>query len=55
MPIQRWMVERKYEKDRQLLQIVEVYAVGEGKEVVEKENQQWTHKSRLILVNSHNC
>ena len=48
----RWMVERKYEKNRELLQIVEVYAVGEKKELVKKENRQWTHKRRLLLVDS---
>lgn len=30
----RWMIERKYESDRQLLQIVEIYAEKENKEVV---------------------
>ena len=52
MTTPRWMVERKYEKDRQLLQVVEVYAVGENKELVKKENRKYTHKRRLLLVDA---
>jgi len=44
----RWMIERKYERDRQLLQIVEVYAENESKEVVKAENKQWSYKRHLI-------
>ncbi|HLR69449.1 MAG TPA: hypothetical protein VK105_20370 [Virgibacillus sp.] len=44
----RWMIERKYERDRQLLQIVEVYAPNENKELVKAENKQWTYKKELI-------
>ena len=46
--MRRWMIERKYERDRELLQIVEVYAPHENKELVKKENRRWTHKRHLI-------
>lgn len=46
----RWMVERRYEKNRELYQLVEIYADGEDKEIVKKENRKWTHKRRLIKV-----
>ena len=44
------MIERKYERNRELLTIIEVYAEGENKELVKKENKQWTHKRELIKV-----
>lgn len=44
----RWMIERKYERNRELLQIVEVYAESENKETVKRENRRWTHKRYLI-------
>lgn len=45
----RWMVERKrISVDRELLQLVEVYAPGENKELVKKENRKWTYKRHLI-------
>jgi len=44
----RWMIERKYERNRELYQLVEVYAEGENKELVKKENRRWTHKRYLI-------
>lgn len=47
----RWMIERKFAgADRELLQVVEVYAVGENKELVKSENRQWTHQRELVLV-----
>lgn len=46
----RWVVERKYERNRELLQIVEVYAEEENKETVKRENRRWTHKRHLIKV-----
>lgn len=47
----RWAIERKYaNNDRELLQIVEVYAPGENKEVVKRENQQWTYQKKLVLL-----
>lgn len=46
----RWMIERKYCKDNQLLQVIEVYAPGEKKELVKQENKQWTYKKELIIV-----
>lgn len=49
----RWMVERKVASiDRELLQVVEVYAEGENKELVKQENRQWTHRRELVLVPS---
>lgn len=48
MNLPRWMVERKYECNRQLLQVVEVYASHENKEIVKAENRQWTHERTLI-------
>lgn len=45
----RWMIERKATNhDREMLQVVEVYAPGENKETVKKENRRWTHKRYLI-------
>lgn len=44
----RWMIERKYERNRELLQIVEVYAEGENKETVKRENRRWMYKMYLI-------
>ena len=44
----RWMIERKYARNRELYQLVEVYAEGENKETVKKENKKWTHKRYLI-------
>lgn len=47
----RWMIERNYTNNtREILQIVEVYAEGETKEVVKKENKRWTYKKELLLV-----
>lgn len=51
MATPRWMVERKYEKNRELLTVIEVYAPGENKELVKKENKHWTHKRTLLKVN----
>ena len=49
----RWMVERKaINRERELLQVVEVYAVGENKETVKAENRKWTHKRRLLLIDA---
>jgi len=44
----RWVIERKYERNRELLQIVEVYAEEENKETVKRENRRWTHKRYLV-------
>jgi len=49
----RWMIERKaINQERDLLQVIEVYAVGEIKETVKAENRKWTHKRRLLLINA---
>lgn len=50
MFIPRWMIERKHLKNRELLQVIEVYAEGESKELVKSENRQWTHKRELLLI-----
>ena len=47
----RWTIERGYVTvDRDLLQIVEVYAPGENKETVKRENKDWTYRRELIYV-----
>lgn len=49
----RWMVERKaVNREMDMLAVIEIYAVGENKELVKKENRQWSHKRRLLLVES---
>jgi len=49
----RWMVERKaINSERELLQVVEVYAVGENKELVKRENRKYTHKRKLLLIDA---
>lgn len=45
------MIERKgINSDRQFLQIVEIYAPNESKELVKAENKQWTYKRTLITA-----
>lgn len=45
----RWMIERKaITRDSELLQVVEVYAENENKELVKAENKQWSYKRELI-------
>jgi len=47
----RWMIERKYvNSNHELLQVIEVYAENENKELVKSENKQWTYKRELLLV-----
>lgn len=47
----RWMIERKaVNRDREILQVIEVYAPGENKELVKAENKKWTHKRHLIRI-----
>lgn len=47
----RWMIERKYaNREREVLQVIEVYAEGENKEIVKSENKKWTYKKELLLV-----
>ncbi|GIN97847.1 hypothetical protein J6TS1_37170 [Siminovitchia terrae] len=49
--IARWSVERKARTNEgDLLQVVEVYAPGENKEVVKAENRQYTHRRELLFV-----
>lgn len=49
----RWTIERKAtNKELDDLAVIEVYAVGENKELVKKENRKWTHKRKLLLVES---
>ena len=53
MTTPRWMIERKaINSERELLQVVEVYAPGETKELVKKENRKYTHKRKLLLVDA---
>lgn len=45
----RWMIERKaISSDRELLQVVEIYAKGESKETVKRENREWTYEREKI-------
>ena len=45
----RWMITRKGRTyDGEELEIIEVYAPGENKELVKKENRRWTHKRYLV-------
>lgn len=46
----RWMVERKCERNRELLQVVIVYPEGTNKEEVKEENRIYTHKRTLITL-----
>lgn len=46
----RWMIERKYATKEDVLSIIEVYAPGENKELVKKENKKYTHKRKLIIT-----
>lgn len=49
--IARWSVEWKARtRDGELLQVVEIYAPGENKEVVKAENRQYTHRRELLLI-----
>lgn len=47
----RWMIQRKYKDNcHELLQVITVYAPGENKEIVKKENREWTYERELLLV-----
>lgn len=47
----RWMIERKYaNKHREILTVIEIYAEGENKEIVRKENRDRPCKRELLLV-----
>lgn len=46
----RWMIERKYATKEDILTVIEVYAPGENKELVKKENKKYTHKRELIIT-----
>lgn len=49
--IARWSVERKaLTREGDLLQVIEVYAPGENKELVKRENKRWTHRRELLLI-----
>lgn len=49
--IARWSVERKARTNEgDILQVVEVYAPGENKELVKRENKRWTHRRKLLLI-----
>lgn len=45
----RWMVEKAFaNQDREVLRTVIVYAEGENKELVKKENRGTRHQRKLI-------
>lgn len=45
----RWVIERKaVNRDRETLQVIEVYSEADNKDVVKQENRKWTHKRYLI-------
>lgn len=47
----RWMTERKYaNREREVLRVVEVYAAGENKELMKRENKQRKYKKELLFV-----
>lgn len=47
----RWMIERKkVNHELEELVIIEIYAPGEKKELVKKENKDWSHKRELIIL-----
>lgn len=46
----RWVIDRTYEKDYELLQKVIVYEEGITKEQVKQENKEWTHERHKIKV-----
>lgn len=47
----RWMIERKaMTQENDLLQVVEVYAPGESKELVKRENKMRTYTRKLITL-----
>lgn len=51
--MRRWMIERKaVNRELDELVIVEVYAPEENKELVKRENKQWTHKRELIITDT---
>ena len=52
MTTPRWMIEKYENNNRDILQVIEVYAEGENKELVKKENRKYTHKRRLLLVDA---
>ncbi|WP_405101622.1 hypothetical protein [Oceanobacillus sp. FSL H7-0719] len=47
----RWLTDRNYKNStHETLQVITVYAPGENKELVKKENKKWTHRRELVLV-----
>ena len=49
----RWMVEQvQANREREVLQIVVVYAEGENKELVKRENRTIKHKRKLLLIDA---
>ena len=49
----RWITDRNYKNStHETLQVITVYAPGENKELVKKENKKWTHRRELVLVES---
>ena len=49
----RWQINRLvYNHDNEVLQHVKVYAVGENKELVKRENRNVRHKRKLLLIDA---
>ena len=49
----RWQIDRLiYNNDHDVLQVVQVYAVGEIKEQVKAENRHRAHKRKLLLIDA---
>lgn len=47
----RWVTERLYANgEGDYLQVVTVYAEGENKETVKRENRDWTYRRKLLLI-----
>lgn len=52
MRVPRWYTNRLiYNRDNEILQLVQVYAHGENKELVKQENRNVKHKRNLLIVN----
>lgn len=49
----RWLIESIHaNNDREALQTITVYAVGEIKEQVKAENRNINHKRKLLLIDA---
>ena len=49
----RWQINRLvYNDDNEVLQHIKVYAVGENKELVKRENRNTSHERKLLLIDA---